>query len=592
MPRPTTLLTWRDFEGEFDGVPIEAGQYQASLLQNLYKKQGALVRRAGISPLGSAALSPDQDLDSLDWLKIGSTEYLLAAHNGLLTDWLHATPGTTVTNSTGKFTSGLEVNGAWIDAHFILGDGTNPLIRFNGTRVDQLMPHVAPGTPTTADNGAGNLTGTYTWKIVWLSADGEESEMSPASASSGSITARQRRITRPTAPASSTDWSGWSVYRTANGGTTYKFVGTVASTVTTTFDDNVADTALGAELDTTMVAFPSCRYLIAHQNRLVGAGSAVANENDRTVYISNQGEPWACPTLPDLEDPLQGTRITLQGPGAGKITGLQGHGDKVAVFTGGAAFLLTTSDQLLDYSLHRFSNHGCVAHRTIVSVKDMLIWLAPDGVYMAREGAGVSRISDDIQTTVQAISTSDMAKANAFVYNDRYYLCWPSGARWYDLRYGIWGRLTNWTWRASTTTEFSSTASERIYGARASSARVWQMETGTTDNGTAITATWASKDFDCGIPFREKRLHRVGAKWKTATGTATVNLYRGTGTTVEQTATQNLATVLQTGATISVMAQHCEEVLRDEFFRIEVTYAGAASEYMICEVVCEWTDAT
>jgi len=60
MPRPTTTLIWRDYEGLFDGVPMEAGQYQASTLDNLYKRQGALVRRLGMTPLGAADLVADE----------------------------------------------------------------------------------------------------------------------------------------------------------------------------------------------------------------------------------------------------------------------------------------------------------------------------------------------------------------------------------------------------------------------------------------------------------------------------------------------------------------------------------------------------
>ena len=62
MSRPVSPLYLNSFDGEFDDVPMVIGQRQASTLENFYKVRNKLVRRAGQSALGSASLSPDEDL--------------------------------------------------------------------------------------------------------------------------------------------------------------------------------------------------------------------------------------------------------------------------------------------------------------------------------------------------------------------------------------------------------------------------------------------------------------------------------------------------------------------------------------------------
>jgi hypothetical protein len=586
MPKPWQTLPYKDFLGEYDGVPAEAQPGQATTVQNLYKNREALKRRAGFTAL-AAALSPAQSHDGLHWYKIGSTEYLIAAHDGKLVDWFHGTPGTTVTNSTGKLTSGTEANGTWLDGKFYWGDGVKQNIRHDGTDAVQVLTETPGTAPTLANGGGTGPTGTYTYYITFVSDDGNHSPVSPLSSP---ITVANDQIDLSAIPTCSAgqDCSGRGIWRNKTSTTTYYLVEVLAGNVATTYSDDTVDDDLGIELTEVLganlqnVRFPPCRYLITHQSRLVGGFSTVDGDK-QTVYLSNTREPWYSPILPDLDDPNQGSRFTLQGPGAGEVTGLASHGNQIAVFTADAAWLLTTSDQLLDYTLHRFSNHGCVAHRTIASVKDRLIWASSDGIYQALEGEGVSRISDDIKTTYQAISAADLAKSHGFIWDDKYFFCWPSGCRVYDLKYRLWTRNTNWTWRVATVTA-SGQAVERVYGALLDVARVFRLENGTDDNGTAITALWGSHDFDMGMMGREKRLHQINVHWKAATGTGTLRAYKGTGTTAQQTSTQNLATVDDTGGTVSSLRQRCVEQLRSDRFRLEVEYAGSNADYQLLQV--------
>ena len=237
MPRGLPILVWREMLGEFDGVPSEAQQGQGSIVQNLYRSPSGLVRRGGFSPLATA-LSPSQSHDGLNWYRIGSTEYLIAAHDGKLVDWLHATPGTTVTNSTGKLTSGTDANAALIDARAYWGDGVAQNIVHDGTDAQQVLPAAPLTAPSVAVGAAVGLTGTYRYVVTFQSDIGDvHSELSPVSAD---ITVANQKInvsSIPLAPAGQ-GVSQRSLWRNANGATKYYRVAQFNDNTTTTFTDD------------------------------------------------------------------------------------------------------------------------------------------------------------------------------------------------------------------------------------------------------------------------------------------------------------------------------------------------------------------
>lgn len=374
----------------------------------------------------------------------------------------------------------------------------------------------------------------------------------------------------------------------------YTLVATLSDNTTTSYLDNIADADTTTELVEGNTRFPPCRYLIEHQNRMIGAHSEELNVGDlQTVYISNVREPYYCPESPDLEDPNQGTRAALQGRAAGEIMGLCSHGGVVAVFTGATGHLLLGVEPN-DFRLQKFCDHGTVAHRTVVSVRSLLLWLAPDGVYQW-DGQNTIRISDDVRATLEALSATELAKAHALVWQDRYYLFWPTGALWYDLNYRIWGKLTNNLWRTSAVTVYTTATLQRIYASRYGYARVYQLETGATDAipsaATAITTTWASRDWDCGMACRDKRVHYIEAKFKKGTGTATITLYIGTGESV-QTVSQNIATVDNASDTVCRSLTGANDYARDEHFKMKIECSTTASEYEILAAGLQWTLAS
>lgn len=103
--------------------------------------------------------------------------------------------------------------------------------------------YAAPSAPTLASGGAGVLTGNYKYKVACYYS-GNTNRYTSASAASGTITtaSEQVSVTLPTCVGSNT---GWKIYRTQAGGSTYNFV---ANTTSSPYTDNNSDASIVANV--------------------------------------------------------------------------------------------------------------------------------------------------------------------------------------------------------------------------------------------------------------------------------------------------------------------------------------------------------
>jgi len=599
MPRPLAPSRTAVFLGASDDSGVELPNDAASIIRNLYRDRGKLVGRKGTAPHNDRDLAGSgTEIDGLYWARIESDDHLFALFGGHVYECFTPAPPTVLIGGSSKLTPGSPVTFAWIDQKVYVGDGTLPNIRLDATTAAQVLPS-APGTGMTATptlGGSLTVGVVYTYRVVFLGHDGEETAPSAiVTAAATSAGFQQIRLANiPTAPAGQ-DCTGRRIYRIAASGTTHKVLTTIADNATTTYVDTIADASLGANLSSQdRRAMPPCALLISHLGRLLGARSYNASFNRQTLYISNFREPWWCPAAPDLEDPNQGTEIALQSPSAGEITGLASHGDRAYVFTWDSCFMLI-GDQPLDFSLKEFVKIGCVAHRTIQSVRGRLIWLAADGVYEARPGNEVRRISEPIETFLKGRTAEELAASHAFIFDDRYYLCVAGEARVLDLEYSDWpllqwGEITQWPWNCSTVAYAGMTRLPRIFAGRQDTPRVWELETGEDDNGTAIPCLYESPHWDLGNPGREKRIHYVGATFSVGSGTASVSLARGTGAAIE-TYSVDLATPSETAGEIVRFFQRAVEQARGEYFQVAVSHNKTAP-FQILALDTLWSLAT
>jgi hypothetical protein len=166
---------------------------------------------------------------------------------------------------------------------------------------------------------------------------------------------------------------------------------------------------------------------------------------------------------------------------------------------------------------------GCVARRSIQRVDNDLYYLSNDGVrsllLTAEDKVRVGRLSDKVKTTIDSINTAQIFRACSAFYNNRYYVFIPTGSSAvpntglvlnYDTETGVRGWVTITGWTPSIMVVRKNTTSEALYfGESNADTKVYQAESGSTDNGTNIDADLKTKAWTMDFPDRYKRWYRL-----------------------------------------------------------------------------------
>jgi hypothetical protein len=636
MAKPLTPMVVTSFLGENDTNPAtEIEDRQGALVQNLYIVNGGLERRLGSDIITSGYTITNKFIQGLLWCRLPATspvEYVIGVSQGLVKDFWNAGAGgapTDLTWPSGPFTSTSNLVGmAVVDNVLYIGDGsTDGMFRFDGTDVRRSGSEAPTTAPTfNAFVGAGALTGDVTYKLVYLDDSGHESEPSAASAV---ISPVAQNVTLNIANDTDGDRSGKNLYRRGTSSTQYRLVNAAPIAAgATTYTDSTTDANLGAILEEGNTRMPGLSRMWEHDGRLFGCGNAA---DLRTLFISNEFEPWYCPASPDLSDPTQGLRLRIQAKNAVIVGGIS-HGGYCFVFTDEGGYLLqgTSSD---DYRLERFCNHGCTSHRSIQSLRNWLFWCGPDGVYRY-DGEKTERIDDSIRTYFTARTASNLSLTCSWVYDNRYYLSFPTGVnavKCFDTRYEP---ADGWTtmrygdvYRSATvsTSQAALAGVPRVFVANDFDGSVIQLEkpgyylddsaAGVTSTG--ITATWKSKMFNMGLHGRDKRVHLWGFKVRNPTsigdGSSTVTAAMAVSgsamNTIADSAVMQVETLALTttedgddwavdpsGGTVATIRNEAFEQARSELFQLyisNVESSGAGiSDFRILEAEAYWTLAS
>jgi hypothetical protein len=237
--------------------------------------------------------------------------------------------------------------------------------------------------PVAAVGGAGNVPiGTYQYKVTFLYYGFEESNgglasnvVSPGVASMINLTA---------VPIGGYGVTDRKVYRTDDGGLSYRLVGTIANNTATIFTDNAAVSTAFIPLDN---GTPRNFSLVAaHKDRLWVAGIA--------------GDPseldFSAAGLPDVW-PSTNTVFCEAGD---PITAIVAYNDRIIVLNQNSfGQILGNSADTFFYS--RFSGRvGCVDNRTVqirvIRGVPILVWLG-DKKFYAFNGSSIEVLSDDIE---------------------------------------------------------------------------------------------------------------------------------------------------------------------------------------------------
>jgi hypothetical protein len=214
-----------------------------------------------------------------------TTQTMVAFWNGTAYAHTGTATFTTIGSAQSIWTAGVRVAAAEQENHIFFGQGTQPY-KLNATDWTRHGIEVPAGpTIATAPSGTG-LTGGYRYKVSYLNSASAQGDVSSATATL-TVANENVRVTIPTA-VQSFGVAGRRIYRTEAGGTTYKLLATIADNTTTTYDDAIADAALGVAAPTDNGKPPAWSQIVYHRNRLFCNDTA----NPGLVNYSNLADPY------------------------------------------------------------------------------------------------------------------------------------------------------------------------------------------------------------------------------------------------------------------------------------------------------------
>jgi len=260
----------------------------------LYLPPGALQKLAA-SGAAVEIIAGDGSLTNADHYSFQVGE-LLPGWN-LLT-WVWGTPDSD---------DGTGANISDIDAIRYQYNVTGAAVTLSGVLWDKFYS-TDEGRPTVALGAAGNPSGTYTYRITYLTEYGLESNAGPASEE---IVATSDIVALSDIPTSSDDQViARRIYRDIDGDGLYRFVAQLDDNVTTTYNDDIADAGLALVFppfagSSTIDHSPPGRLYdaILHENRVVGVDPI----NRFVLKLSDIGDPEAFRLVDEiaLEEEIQ-----------------------------------------------------------------------------------------------------------------------------------------------------------------------------------------------------------------------------------------------------------------------------------------------
>ena len=216
------------------------------------EESGRLSSRPGCAQFLTARLSSSV-LKIFDYQKTDGTQKILAWNGTRVDDITTGTASAVLTGiSTGGLVPGVTVNNDTL----VWGDGTNPNKKYDGTNVWALSVPAATAYPTLNTASAGSITTTVGQKYVvtfYNSTTGEEGnpysvDDLTTAPTSGIIASKKVVVTKPATPSSDPQISHWRIYKTADAGGTF-FKHAEVAIATTTYDDNTLDPTTSTELE-------------------------------------------------------------------------------------------------------------------------------------------------------------------------------------------------------------------------------------------------------------------------------------------------------------------------------------------------------
>ena len=411
---------------------------------------------------------------------------------------------------------------AQVDNTLFFANGVVAPRAWNGSSLSTAGPSAKSPTPTAAVNtAAGQLNGTYTYKLVSIEAAGTRHA---GSVTSNSLQYANEQCNLSWTADSDSDVTGYELYRTTGTGVNFYFVTYIDVRTTTSYTDNASDLDIleHRTLEEHGDAPPTGSYFCEpHKQRLWWGRT---DTNPRRVF-------WSDPGLPDQVGANNYLDFTDQTSVGDVLTGLVGDFEgMLVVFNERSIWTVTGSGQIvsdiMDWTRTK-SNAvtGCVSHRSVVRVpagavytdasgnqvstnRVMLAYVSPLGDIRLFDGNNDVVISTLVKDTMKTMLYAQRTKIHSVHDIENSHVIFyfpgptPSGeqaecnhAVVWNYRWGVWYVWPDMPMAASTTVETSSDTQIVLTG-EAQTAKggfCYEFFDGDSFDGSNIPARWITK---------------------------------------------------------------------------------------------------
>lgn len=373
---------------------------------------------------------------------------------------------------------------------------------------------VIPTVPTLTVGNAGNLTGTYTYKLAFYNS--VTKTLGVLNAASASLSVVGSEIVLSNIPLTCTDSQVDEiyVYRTQGGITgTWYFVDSIALG-TVNYTDNIADTGLGDSVDLYHISPPAANVAGRYTSRMLLFDIV---GNPRYGYASEGSKPESF--LSNLYD--------LVADAGDSIQVVQQIGSYLYVFGQQRVYNFQIDNNGVIAVATLPTAIGTINGRTVAMGGQGMYYTAPDGVYLF-QGFTPTSVSDQIDSLFRGtdrggLSTiASWAQMSGTFVGGRYYLSYyGADAVWHTVVYNErkqrWKHYTGWTYTVS-----PGLGVFPYVGLPTCVAQALGSQTLWTDNGVNYTSECG---FSVQVPMTELneiRGFRISAQ---CSGTLTVGFY-------------------------------------------------------------------
>jgi hypothetical protein len=521
------VLEFLDFSGGLNTRDLDTiiRDNELSDVSNFnYDKRGALKVRPGFTKFGTTAIGAYAVKSIGGYYRTGQSVEVIGTGS---TEIYTITSSAKTAIKTGLTGDGLNFDLHQFFNHYYMANGTDAVqvrgLLADGTTMgvwDIGYPIPTSNCSAAQDATAGGLEAkTYSYKITYYYNDGESDSCTQTTSQ---LAVNEKSIALTSIPIGNTRVTQRKIYRTIGDGSTYKLLTTLSNNTTTTYTDSIADSALGADMDTDNDIPPVMHYVVNHKGRLWGMA-----KNSSRLYYSKALHPEAFPAANywDIgqDDGTVGKALTVN---LGLLVIFKDYSTWVIsgdIPTG------TSADMTLENANPKV---GCVGFQTMAHAGNDLIFLSPNlgvqrltrVILASTETMDVESLSDKIDTTIKGLAEGYLQYACAEVYDHKYHLFVPDGENQTTNNIGLvldlrdiqpdnentirWTKYTNMNF-ASCKLIYDTSGDRLLCGIADTTGYVYDFGSGTTDGGTLISATATTKNHDIDSFINSKTLRSM-----------------------------------------------------------------------------------